>query len=142
MSNLSGSRENAPHALGDYLLRKVHPSSTCCQEQSWKEHVLAWACSAPNTLHLLQPSVAACSWQFKLGTEEGFPLGKTQNKLFCPAGLALRLTGHLAAAPANTHCQMCSSHSQRSHDKYSAMAACIYFSLQWECCPLPKPLLR
>lgn len=78
-------RENAG-ILGGYISSKLHPSSTHCQEQPWKDYVLARACSTSNILRPLQVSVAACSWQFKLKLRKDSLWKKPQRNCFAPLG--------------------------------------------------------
>lgn len=49
-----------------------------CRLQPWKQSMLMCACWMQHTLH---PTQISCSQQFTLGTEEGFPLGKTLNQM-------------------------------------------------------------
>lgn len=83
------------------------------------------------------PPGAACSRQFKLGTEDGvFPKGNP-NKWFCPARLALRLNGHLAATARGAAGAPEGAGTSTAPGLPPSISPCNV-----ECCPLPEPLLQ
>lgn len=100
---------------------------------------LEGVCVAVSTLCTKRsaPPGAACSRQFKLGTEDGvFPKGNP-NKWFCPARLALRLNGHLAATARGAAGAPEGAGTSTAPGLPPSISPCNV-----ECCPLPEPLLQ